>query len=93
MVNRTVYQAFLTAAVLSLGIMAPLGYFLSPALLDLVNAAPAVQAEALPYLRIMFLFCLGNMMFDDNFEVIAASIDKSAAEKPRSFLREIKAMA
>ncbi|NIP14832.1 MAG: hypothetical protein GWN32_13510, partial [Gemmatimonadetes bacterium] len=28
-VNRTVYQAFLTALVLSVGIMAPLGYFLS----------------------------------------------------------------
>ena len=62
-VNRTVYQAFLTAAVLSLGIMAPLGYFLSPKLLGLVNAAPAVQAEALPYLRIMFVFSFGMMMF------------------------------
>jgi putative MATE family efflux protein len=62
-VNRTVYQAFLTAAVLSLGIMAPLGYFLSPKLLGMVNAAPAVQAEALPYLRIMFVFSFGMMMF------------------------------
>jgi putative MATE family efflux protein len=63
MVNRTVYQAFLTAAALSLGIMAPLGYFLAPQLLDLVNAAPEVQAEALPYLRIMFVFSFGMMMF------------------------------
>ena len=63
MVNRTVYQAFLTAAVMSLGLMAPLGYFLSPQLLTLVNAAPEVQAEALPYLRIMFVFSFGMMMF------------------------------
>ncbi len=62
-VNRTVYQAFLTAAVLSLGIMAPLGYVLSPSLLGLVNAAPEVQTEALPYLRIMFVFSFGMMMF------------------------------
>lgn len=62
-VNRTVYQAVITAGALSLGILAPLGYFLSPALLDLVNAAPEVQAEALPYLRIMFLFSFGNLMF------------------------------
>lgn len=62
-VNRTVYQAFLTTVVMSVGIFAPLGYFLSPALLDLVNAAPEVQAEALPYLRIMFLFMIGLMLF------------------------------
>ncbi|GMV06182.1 MAG: MATE family efflux transporter [Gemmatimonadota bacterium] len=62
-VNRTVYQAFITAAVLSLGVMAPLGYFLAPKLLGLVNAAPEVQAEALPYLRTMFVFSFGMMMF------------------------------
>jgi putative MATE family efflux protein len=62
-VNRSVYQAFLTAAFLSVGVMAPLGYFLAPSLLDLVNAAPEVQSEALPYLRIMFLFSFGMMMF------------------------------
>jgi putative MATE family efflux protein len=62
-VNRSVYQAFLTAAFLSVGIMAPVGYILAPSLLDLVNAAPEVQAEALPYLRIMFLFSFGMMMF------------------------------
>ena len=62
-VNRTVYQAFLTSVVLSLGVLAPLGYVLSPWLLDLVNATPAVKAEALPYLRIMFLFSFGMMTF------------------------------
>jgi putative MATE family efflux protein len=62
-VDRTVYQAFLTAAGLSLGILAPLGWFLSPILLDLVNAAPEVQHEALPYLRIMFLYSFGMLLF------------------------------
>ena len=61
--DRTVYQAFLTAVFLALGIMAPVGYFAAPALLDLVNAAPAVQAEALPYLRIMFVFSIGMLLF------------------------------
>ena len=62
-VDRTVYQAFLTAIGISLLIMAPIGYFASPALLDLVNAAPAVKAEALPFLRIMFLFSSGMLVF------------------------------
>ena len=62
-VDRTVYQAFLTAIGISLFIMAPVGYFLSPTLLDLVNAAPAVKAEALPFLRIMFMFSSGMMVF------------------------------
>ncbi len=62
-VNRTVYQAFLTAFVLSVGILAPIGYVLSPSLLGVVNAAPEVQAEALPYIRIMFLFSFGMMVF------------------------------
>ena len=62
-VDHTVYQAFLTAIAISLGIMAPIGYVLSPSLLDLVNAAPAVQAEALPYLRTMFLFSSGMLVF------------------------------
>lgn len=62
-VNRTVYQAFLTALVLSLGILAPLGYAISPTLLDLVNSTPAVRAEALPFLRTMFLFSIGLLMF------------------------------
>ncbi len=62
-VNRTVYQAFITAAALSLGVLAPIGYVLSPSLLELVNATPAVRAEALPYLRIMFVFSLGMLVF------------------------------
>jgi putative MATE family efflux protein len=62
-VNRTVYQAFLTSMFLSLGILAPLGYFLAPGLLDVVNAEAAVKAEALPYIRIMFVFSFGMLVF------------------------------
>ena len=62
-VDRVVYQAFLTAVGISLFIMAPIGWFASPMLLDLVNAAPEVKAEALPFLRIMFLFSIGMMVF------------------------------
>jgi putative MATE family efflux protein len=62
-VNRTVYQVFLTAIFITLGIMAPIGYFVSPALLNLVHAAPEVKAEALPFLRIMFVFSSGLMFF------------------------------
>ncbi len=39
-VNRSVYQAFLASAVLSVGVLAPIGYFLSPAILNLINATP-----------------------------------------------------
>ncbi len=62
-VDRTVYQAFLTAAVLSIGILAPLGYLLAPSLLELVNVTPDVQMEALQYLRIMFMFSFGMIVY------------------------------
>jgi putative MATE family efflux protein len=62
-VDRTVYQAFLTALGLALLVMAPLGWFLSPALLDLIHAAPEVQAEALPFLRILFVGSSGMLLF------------------------------
>ena len=62
-VDRVVYQAFLTAIGISLGILAPVGYFAAPWLLDLVNAAPEVKADALPFLRIMFVFSSGMMVF------------------------------
>src|SRR5881392_1052421 len=58
-VDRVVYQAFLTA----IGILAPVGYVVAPLLLDLVNAAQAVKTEALPFLRIMFGFSSGMMVF------------------------------
>ena len=62
-VNRTVYQAFLTAVLMTVVILAPVGYFLAPSLLGLVNATAEVRAEALPYLRILFVFSFGMMMF------------------------------
>jgi putative MATE family efflux protein len=62
-VNRTVYQAFLTAIFISMGIMAPIGYFISPSLLKIVNAAPDVRAEALPFIRIMFVCSIGLMIY------------------------------
>jgi putative MATE family efflux protein len=62
-VDHTVYQAFLTAIGLALFVLAPLGYFLAPSLLELINAEPAVQAEALPYLRVMFVFSSGMLVF------------------------------
>jgi putative MATE family efflux protein len=62
-VDRTVYQAFLTAIGLSLFVLAPIGYVLSPRLLDLVNAAPDVKTEALPFLRISFVFSSGMLVF------------------------------
>ena len=62
-VNRVVYQAFITAVILACFILAPIGYFLAPQLLDLVHAAPEVKAEALPYIRIMFVFSFGMLIF------------------------------
>jgi putative MATE family efflux protein len=61
-VNCVVYQAFLTSLALS-ALLASIGYFASPALLDIVKAAPEVQAQALPFLRAMFLGIFGMMMF------------------------------
>ena len=63
MADRTVYQAFLAVMVLSFGVLAPLGYVFAPVLLSLVNASAAVQREALPFLRIIFVFSGGMMIF------------------------------
>jgi putative MATE family efflux protein len=63
MADRTVYQAFLAVMVLSFGVLAPLGYIFAPTLLSLVNASAAVQHEALPFLRIIFVFSGGMMIF------------------------------
>lgn len=62
-VNRSVYQGFLTAIFISLGVLAPIGYFASPYLLSLVNAAPDVRVEALPFLRIMFTCSVGMLIY------------------------------
>src|SRR5258705_3343106 len=62
-VDRTVYQAFITAIWLALLVQAPIGYLAAPSLLDFVNAAPEVKAEALPFLRTMFVFSGGMLVF------------------------------
>jgi len=62
-VNRTVYQAFLTSIAMFALLLAPFGYFAAPRLLDLINAAPEVKAQALPFLRINFTFSIGMMLF------------------------------
>ncbi|MEJ7623450.1 MAG: MATE family efflux transporter [Pyrinomonadaceae bacterium] len=62
-VNRTVYQAFLTAAFIAVGIMAPLGYFVAPYLLDFISSDAGVKAEALPFLRVTFVFSFGLMIY------------------------------
>jgi putative MATE family efflux protein len=61
-VNRVVQQAFITAIAMFV-VMGAIGYVLAPRLLDLVNAAPAVKAQALPFLRINFVGSLGMLMF------------------------------
>ena len=62
-VNRTVYQAFLTAIFMSFGILAPVGYVAAPYLLDLVNTSPEVKAQALPFLRVMYVASGGMLIF------------------------------
>jgi putative MATE family efflux protein len=61
-VNKTVQQAFLTSIAMY-AVMGPLGYFITPYLLDLVNAQPDVKAMALPFLRINFTFSIGMLLF------------------------------
>src|SRR5258706_4493518 len=55
-VDRTVYQAFITAIGLAVLIIAPLGYFSAPYLLNFLNAAPEGQRESLPFLIILLHF-------------------------------------
>jgi len=62
-VNRAVYQAFLMSIVLGLGILGPIGWVISPKLLDLVHASPEVHAAALPYLRTMFVCSIGQLLY------------------------------
>ncbi|MBC7896983.1 MAG: MATE family efflux transporter [Cytophagaceae bacterium] len=62
-VNRVVYQGFLASLIMSLLVLAPIGWFAAPYLLQLVNATAAVRAEALPFLRTMMVGGIGMMMF------------------------------
>lgn len=61
-VNNVVYQSFLTSAGLAV-LLAAVGYVAAPTLLVLINASPEVQAEALPFMRTMFLGGIGQIMF------------------------------
>ena len=62
-VNRVVFQGILTAILMIIVVLAPAGIFLAPHLLGLLNAAPEVQAEALPYLRTLFVFSFGMLLY------------------------------
>ncbi|MCC6317166.1 MAG: MATE family efflux transporter [Gemmatimonadaceae bacterium] len=62
-VNRVVYQGFLASLMLSLLVLAPIGWFAAPWLLELVNATAEVREEALPFLRTMLVGGIGMMMF------------------------------
>lgn len=61
-VNKVVYQAFITSVGM-FAVLALIGYVASPFLLTLVNAAPEVRAQALPFLRINFVFSIGMLLF------------------------------
>lgn len=60
-VSRAVQQAFFALFIVA-AVLAPAGYALAPTLIDLTNAEPAVRAEAVPYLRVMFMFCIGMLI-------------------------------
>jgi putative MATE family efflux protein len=62
-VDRVVFQALVASAIIAGVVIAPLGYAFSPWLLTLINATPEVRAEALPYLRTMFLYSGGLLGF------------------------------
>jgi putative MATE family efflux protein len=52
--SQIAYETFLTSILIHVGLFAPFGYFLAPAILDLANAHPDVKEHALPYLRILY---------------------------------------
>jgi putative MATE family efflux protein len=61
-VNKIVQQAFLTAIGMFV-VLGTVGSLAAPRLLDLVNAAPEVKAQALPFLRINFAGSIGMLLF------------------------------
>jgi putative MATE family efflux protein len=60
-VNRIAYQTLLLSVGLATFVILPAGWYLTPNLLGLLNAAPEVRAQAVPYLRLMFAFGTGSM--------------------------------
>ncbi len=53
-ISEVTYHSFLAAIYILLGVAAPVGYFLSPWLLQFVSADEEVMGHALSYLRILF---------------------------------------
>jgi putative MATE family efflux protein len=62
-VDRVFHQALLASFFVGVGIIAPLGYVLSPWLLQLVHATPEVRAQALPFIQTLFLGNIGMLLF------------------------------
>ena len=91
-VNRVVYQAFLTAFGLSV-LLATIGYFASPVLLDIINAAPEVQHEALPFLRAMFIGIFGMGDVQDFRTFLGAVIDRKSFAKISGYLDDARTNA
>jgi putative MATE family efflux protein len=58
-----VYQALLVTLLLAFGVLTPFGYVAAPTLLAMIKAAPEVQAEAVPFIRIMFVSSIGMLLF------------------------------
>jgi Na+-driven multidrug efflux pump len=61
-VNRVVYQAFLTAVILGVGVLGPIGWVASPSLLKLVHASPDVRAAAL-HAADVFVCSIGQLLY------------------------------
>jgi putative MATE family efflux protein len=61
-VNRIAYQVFLASAYIVLFVAAPLGYFLTPYLIDITKASPEIREYAQPYLRVLFTCSLPLFM-------------------------------
>ncbi len=59
--SEVFYSSFLCAVAFLVCVVAPLGWWLAPHLLDFVGAKEDVQVHALPYLRILFV--LGAPLF------------------------------
>lgn len=52
--SEVVYNCFLTGFLSHMLVIAPIGYLISPFLLDFVGADDEVRGHALPYLRVLF---------------------------------------
>ncbi len=52
--SKVAYESFLSAVIILVFIVAPIGYVIAPYLIGLVDAGPEVESHALPYLRLLF---------------------------------------